>query len=100
MEQEFEYNFMESIINIEFTNYIESINNAITGPVMINFPSLQERMKGESKKVNIMQKTIQNCCEDQIIKFGGGIMASCYHIGAHETINDTYKKIIDWSNVH
>ncbi len=100
MKQEFNYNYMESIINIDFTNYIESINNAITGPVMINFPNFQDRMDGKCDKVNIMQKTITPCCENEIKKFGGCMMAACYHIGAHETINETYQKIMDWAETH
>jgi len=100
MEQEFDYNYMESIINIDFTNYIESINNAITGPVMINFPNFQERMERKTDKVNIMQKTITPCCENEIKKFGGCMMAACYHIGPHETINETYQKIIAWAEAH
>jgi len=100
MEQNFNYNYMESIINIDFTNYIESINNAITGPVIINFPSFQERIEGKSNKVNIMQKTITPCTEKEIKKFGGCMMASCYHIGSHESINETYEKIIKWADVH
>ncbi len=100
MEQEFNYNYMESIINIDFTNYIECINNAITGPVIINFPSFQQRMEGKCDKVNIMQKTITPCCEKEIKKFGGCMIATCYHIGAHETMNETYQKIINWVEAH
>lgn len=100
MEQEFNYNYMESIINIDFTNYIESINNEITGPVIINFPSFQERMDGKSNRIRILQKTILECREGETMKFGGYMVASCYHIGAHETINETYEKIRDWANNH
>ena len=61
MEQEFNYNYMESIINIDFTNYIESINNEITGPVIINFPSFQERMDGKSNKIRIFTSLNHTC---------------------------------------
>lgn len=100
MEQDFNYNYMESIINIDFTNYIESINNEITGPILINFPSFEDRMNGKSNKVRIMQKTILDCRESEIMKFGGYMVACCYHIGAHETINSTYKMICDWAVAH
>lgn len=100
LEQEFNYNYMESIINIDFTNYIESINNAITGPVMINFPTFKDRMEGKSTRVKIMQKAILDCRENETIKFGGCMMASCYHIGPHENIDETYKKIRDWVDAH
>lgn len=100
LEQEFDYNFMETIINIDFTNFIESINNAITGPVIINFPSFEERIKGECKRVNILQKGIFPCNQGDTTKFGGYMMASCYHIGDHEHINSTYEKITNWAESH
>ena len=100
LEQSFDYNFMESIINIDFTNFIDSIHNAITGPVIINFPSFAERVSGQCKKVNILQKTINPCQEKDIFKFGGYMVASCYHIGAHETLNETYGKITAWAASH
>ena len=35
LDQDFCYDYKDSIINIEFTNHIENMNNAITGPVII-----------------------------------------------------------------
>lgn len=98
LEQEFNYDYMESIINIEFTNYIEEKKNAITGPVIIQFPSFEEKMNGNCKKIKIMQETLFKCKEEDSINFGGFMIASCYHIGNHETINETYEKIRVWAN--
>ncbi|CAG7840436.1 hypothetical protein CLOHAE12215_01860 [Clostridium haemolyticum] len=100
LNQNFQYDYMDSIINIEFTNYIEHINNAITGPVIIKFPSFEDKMNGKCNKMTIMQQTILNCKEELSIEFGGCFMASCYHIGPHETINETYKKIKEWIKKH
>ncbi|MBU5483313.1 MerR family transcriptional regulator [Clostridium sp. MSJ-11] len=97
LDQDFNYDYMDSIINIEFTNYIESINNAITGPVMIHFPSFEDKMNGKCNKMKIMQQTILKCKESETVKFGGFMVASCYHVGSHETISETYKKIKDWA---
>lgn len=97
LNQDFNYDYMDSIINIEFTNYIESIKNAITGPVIIQFPSFEDKMNGLCKKMKIMQETILKCKENETVKFGGGMMACCYHVGSHETLNETYKKIRDWA---
>lgn len=100
-EQDFAYNYMESIINIEFTNYIESINNAITGPVMINFPSFEKHMEGTCKHVRIMQKAILDCApETPIVRLGGCMVLSCYHIGSHYKINETYEKMCQWAEDH
>lgn len=97
LEQNFQYNYMESIVNIEFTNYIESINNLIVGPVIIAFDSFDEQIKKKSKKVKVMQDTIYKIQEGKEIKFAGAMMASCYHIGSHNNINETYKKIKLWA---
>lgn len=97
MEQEFNYNYRESIINIDWTNYLEEIENEITGAVICAFPSYKEKMQGTCKSVKIMQKPILPYEEKQVIQLGGYMVASCYHIGAHETINLTYQRICDWA---
>lgn len=100
LDQDFEYHYMDSIINIEFNNYIDSIDNAITGPVIICFPSFEDKINGKCKKIRIMQETILKIKEELSVEFGGWMVATCYHIGAHETINETYKKIQDWTKSH
>ncbi|MBI9091278.1 MAG: MerR family transcriptional regulator [Desulfobacterium sp.] len=100
LEQSFNNDIKESIINIEFTNYVEKVNNEITGPVVINFSSFKTRMQDKSQNVRILQKTLKECKEDEKMKFGGQMMISCYHIGTHETLNDTYEKICRWADKH
>ncbi|MHC1723695.1 MAG: MerR family transcriptional regulator [Aminipila sp.] len=100
MEQDFDYNYRESIINIDWTNYLESIQNEITGPVVLNFPSFREKMNGNCKKVKIMQKPILEYKEDQVLKMGGYMVASCYHIGSPANIRQAYEKICQWADTH
>ncbi|MCP4119909.1 MAG: MerR family transcriptional regulator [Desulfobacteraceae bacterium] len=100
LDQTFNNEIMESIINIEFTNHVEQVNNEITGPVMINFSSFKDRMENKSQKIRIMQKTLKECKEDEKMSFGGQMMISCYHIGSHENINETYEKISRWAGKH
>ncbi|GAA0790165.1 MerR family transcriptional regulator [Hathewaya limosa] len=100
LDQDFQYDYMDSVINIEFTNYIFSISNAIIGPVIIGFPSCKDKMNGTCNKARIMQETITKCKEELSTEFGGWMAATCYHIGSHETINETYKKIEEWTNKH
>ncbi|WP_035293945.1 MerR family transcriptional regulator [Clostridium sp. KNHs214] len=100
LDQDFNYDYMDSIINIEFNNYIDSIHNAITGPVIICFPSFEDKINGKCSGMKIMQETILKCKEEESVQFGGWMAAACYHIGAHETINETYKKIQDWTKKH
>ncbi|KZL90901.1 MerR family transcriptional regulator [Clostridium magnum] len=100
LNQDFQYDYMDSIINIEFNNYIDNINNAITGPVIINFPSYKDKMNGKCNKMKIMQQTVLKCKEEETIEYGGWMAASCYHIGAHDSVDKTYKKIEDWTRQH
>lgn len=100
-EQDFSYSYAESIINIEFTNYVESINNAITGPVMINFPSFRKHMEGGAKRVRILQKAILDCSPDTpVARLGGCLAIACYHIGSHDQIRETYEKMCAWAAKH
>lgn len=96
LEQDFEYDYLESVINVDFTNYIEEIDNAITGPVMIEFSSLEDRINNTVKKVKILQKGLKKAEEEYLTEIGGCLVVATYHIGSHKTINETYKKIRKW----
>lgn len=100
LEQEFSHNYMESVINIEWTNYLESIGKAITGPVFLWFPDYREKLAGKNTPVRILQKIIADCGTNPTMTLGGHMVASCYHIGPHETINLTYEKIFKWAEEH
>ena len=100
LNQDFGYDYMNSIINIEFNNYIDNMNNAVTGPVIICFPSFKEKIEGKCNKVRIMQETILNSKEEVSEAFGGWMAISCYHIGDYKTINETYKKMEKWAKNH
>lgn len=98
LEQVFENDIKASIINIDFTNFVESLKNKITGPVILNFSSFKDRMENKQQKIRIIQKTLLPIKEDVKTRIGGHIMVACYHIGPHETINETYGKICRWGN--
>jgi len=97
MDQEFNYNYNSSIVNIEFTNFVEGKGTAVTGPVMIYFPSYKDKINNATKNVKIVQRTFESVGEENSIKLGGNMVISCYHIGSHESINQTYDKIIKWA---
>ena len=99
-EQTFENDIKAAIINIDFTNYLEELGNEITGPVILNFSSLEARMQNKEQPIKIMQKTLKPCRKEEKIKFGGSMMATCYHIGPHETLNETYQRICNWVRKH
>ena len=50
--------------------------------------------------MRIMQETILKCDDGIKVEYGGGTVVSCYHIGPHETINETYKKMSEWIKKH
>ncbi len=99
-DQTYENDIKASIINLEWTNYLEQMGNEITGPVILHFSSLKSRMNEDSQDIQILQKGLLPCPDEAKTAIGGCIMASCYHIGPHETIMDTYRKIFRWANSH
>lgn len=96
-DQTFDNNIEAAIINIEFTNYVEEVNNEITGPVIINFSSHTKRMNDEEQPMRILQRTLIPCKTNEATRIGGCMVAACYHIGSHETISSTYSKIFSWA---
>ena len=99
-DQVFENDIRASIINIEFTNYVESVENEITGPVLIHFSSHRDRLAQTPQKIRVLQKTLRRCRPSESTTIGGQMMISCYHIGPHDTIGETYRKIGKWARSH
>ncbi|TYT74279.1 MerR family transcriptional regulator [Desulfobotulus mexicanus] len=99
-EQIFNNDIEASIINIEFTNHVEAVNNEITGPVMLNFSSFRDRMENKGQNIRILQRTLMECKKDEQMTFGGYMMVACYHIGPHESICGTYEKMCHWARRH
>lgn len=99
-EQPFDGDIKSAIINIHFMDYVEKTSNAITGPVYIRFSSLKDRMESRPQSVRIMQNVLMPCGGGGRVAFGGCMMASCYHIGALETIPETYDRFVSWVRRH
>lgn len=99
-EQDFTYNYKETIINIPWTNYLKSIDTEITGAVIVHYEDAAAKMNGEAVKAKILQKSIKPLINVPTMTIWGEIMASCYHIGDHSDINKTYNKIYDWAEQH
>lgn len=97
LEQDYKPDYRDAIINIEFTNFIESIENKITGPVIRYFDSISEFRAGTLETQTMLQKPIKTCARGECIQqFGGDLMISCYHIGSHNTIQETYDRMLSW----
>ena len=95
-KQSFSSDIKSAIINIDFTNHVEAMENNITGPVIIYFSSTNDRLNNTEQQIQMLQRTIFPCQTEQTHAYGGFLAASCYHIGSHETINQTCKKIQRW----
>ncbi len=100
LEQEFNHSYMESIINIEWTNHLEAIDQAITSAVYLYFPNVKEKLEGKNTKAYIFQKNVKELGAYPTITLGGKMMISAYHIGPHETLGETYDKIYAWAEEH
>ena len=100
MDQDYIADDMEAIINLDWTDYLDVIGNDITGAVNIAYPSWKDRLAGTCKKMRIMQEMILPCKPEQLVTMGGEMMLSCYHIGPHNTLAETYKKMEDWAREH
>lgn len=95
-EQIFTGDIKTAIINPDFTNHVEAVANTITGPVMIRFSSVPDRLSNTEQKIHMLQRTVFPCADELTQEYGGFLAVSCYHIGTHETIHDTYKKMRRW----
>ena len=100
MDQDFIEDDREAVINLEWTDYLNSIKNEITGPVNITFPSWRDRLDGTCQKMRIMQKLVFPSKPEHQIQMGGEMMLSCYHIGSHDTLRETYEKIEQYAANH
>ncbi|GAB3535333.1 MerR family transcriptional regulator [Photobacterium alginatilyticum] len=100
LKQSFDENIRASVINIEFTDYVEKMKANIVGPVILQFKSYQARVTGGAKETCILQKTATPCPSEKTIFIGAQPMARCYHIGSHSTIKNTYEKIATWAKLN
>lgn len=100
MDQDYIEDDMEAIINLEWTDYLVTIRNEITGAVSIIYPSWKDRVKGACQSMRIMQEMIMPAKPEQLVQMGGEMMLSCYHIGPHESIAETYEKMEHYAKQH
>ncbi|MFD1317456.1 MerR family transcriptional regulator [Loigolactobacillus zhaoyuanensis] len=97
LTQDFHYDYMDSILNIPWVNHLEDNDQAITGPVILKFPSYIEKPAKTSQTAMIMQKSVYPK-ESAVSKINfGGIFASIYHVGDFNEIATSYQKIALWA---
>ncbi len=100
MPMQFQHQYQEALLNIDFANFVEGLGNKIKGPIILHFPSLTQRLQRQPQQIHILQQTILPCPAEYQMQFGGCMMLSCYHIGSHESLGETYQKMLEWAERH
>lgn len=95
-EQPYRYCHKESIINLEWTKFLEENQLEVSGPVILKYDSYKKKMAGEIKSSTILQHVFPESAD--FGKFGGFMALNCYHIGSLDDINDTYQEIIEFAS--
>lgn len=97
MQTPFNNNYREAVINIDWTNYLEEIGHEVTGAVYLYFPKFEEKLAGKSTEAVIFQQGANDVESSRTRDFAGKMMLSAYHIGSHDTIDETYERIRAWA---
>ena len=98
LDQDFGYHYMDYIINIPWVNYLDSVKNEISGPVILECDSWKDKMEGHATQARIMQTPIHRCaCGTNETRFGGFMAATLYHVGPLERIEESYAKLVEWA---
>ncbi|MCI1985751.1 MAG: MerR family transcriptional regulator [Lactobacillus sp.] len=97
LEQAFSYDYRESILNIPWTNYLQSQQQEITGPVVLKYDSYADKYNGTSNQATIMQKPVLSDQPVPNLTTLGGFFVSTYHLGDLGTINAEYPKVQQWA---
>ncbi|MGT2910865.1 MerR family transcriptional regulator [Streptococcus cameli] len=96
IKQPYNYCHKESIINLEWTKFLEEKELEVSGPVILKYDSYEKKMAGEIKFSTILQHVLPEASDYG--KFGGFMALSCYHIGSLDKIQETYQNMIDFAN--
>ncbi|MGY3723843.1 DNA-binding transcriptional regulator, MerR family [Granulicatella balaenopterae] len=98
MEQDFSYDYSSSTINIPWVNFLEDNHCEITGPVILEFDSMTERINETANTVKIMQKKVSSENNSVLeMHTSRELVATLYHRGDHKNIKQSYQKILDWA---
>lgn len=101
LDQDFEYDYKASIINVPWTTHLEENNGEITGPVILEFSDYQKKAMETANKARVMQKPVKNSnCKLPLEELGGKMFLCSYHIGHHASIATKYYQIEQWAKEH
>lgn len=96
----FDFDYKSSILNLEFSSFINKKNNTISGPVMFYFDDFNKRIisrdKNEKISANYIQKAVRKIDSDLNFCLEPNFCACLYHYGSYDSLYLSYKKLIDW----
>lgn len=98
IKQPYKYCHKESIINLEWTKFLEEKKLEVSGPVILKYDSYEKKMAGEIQFSTILQHVLPMSVDYG--KFGGFMGLSCYHIGSLDQIQETYQGILTFAEEH
>lgn len=93
--------FAELIVSLDFASYVSSLDNAITGPVVIGFDTVEDAVLAASQgcecDVLLLQKAIRPIAKENAWAMPGGMYLSTYHIGAFEEMGSAYQRLLKFA---
>ena len=93
--------FAESIVSLDFASYVSSVDNAITGPVILGFDSVEDAVRAASQGrkcgVRLLQKAVRPFAKENSWAMPGGMYLSTYHIGAFEEMGSAYQRLLTFA---
>ncbi|MGT2753971.1 MerR family transcriptional regulator [Streptococcus ovis] len=95
VEQSYHYSHKESIVNLEWTKFLEENKMKVSGPVILKYDSYEKKMAGNIQSSTILQHVFPE--SKGFDRFGGFMALSCYHIGSLDDIKETYQSMIAFS---
>lgn len=102
---DFNFYYEDTVLDLDFANFVKEQDNRITGAVMFYFDSYLDRLKCEQENRNIdalyIQETVKDLKnEDLAFKVKAGSYGSIYHFGKYKNINESYKKLRNWAKMN
>ncbi|WP_028264458.1 MerR family transcriptional regulator [Atopobium fossor] len=93
MPYRFTGNYAEAVVSLDFAAFVEKCDNAITGPVIIRFGSLDQARKASCDAapcdVHLLQRAMRPIAPENTYQVKGGMYLAAYHIGPFNKFCET-----------
>jgi DNA-binding transcriptional MerR regulator len=93
--------FAESIVSLDFAAYVSGLDNAITGPVIMEFDSIDDAVlassEGRECDVKLLQRPIRPIEPENAWTTPGRMYLCTYHVGAFEEMGSAYRRLLKFA---